>query len=273
MTLRLIATDVDGTLITSERVISPRTLAAFEAAHAAGIILLPISGRQPFYINDAVGGTVLEGPVVGANGAVGMDLRTDEIYFEDLLPVDEQTRLVTQMQRRIPGTRAVSVRDAGKTFVPERGYVGLMDPGDHGKSDLALPEYDLDEVLGTPSLKLILRHPEIHEDVLLAAALELDVPGCHVTTSGAPFIEVSAEGVTKESGLQQMCARFGVRPEEVLAFGDNRNDVEMLRWSGWGVAVANALPETLAAADEVTASHDEDGLAIVIERFLQQREV
>lgn len=270
--LRLIATDVDGTLLASDRTISPRTLAAFEAAHDRGVLVMPISGRQPFSIDEMVAGTVLQGPAVGANGAVGCDLRTDEVFFEDTLPVDAQTELVTRMREAVPGTRCVSVRDAGRTFVPEHGYVGLMDPGDHGRAELTLPEYDLAEVLARPSLKLILRHDTVSEDALLAVALELAVPGCHVTTSGAPFVEVSAEGVTKESGLEQMCARFGIAASEVLAFGDNRNDVEMLRWVGHGVAMGNGLPEALEAADEVTASHDDDGIALVIERVLAEQD-
>lgn len=268
MGVRLIATDVDGTLITSAGTISRRTLAAFEAAHAAGVLILPISGRQPFSIEDVVGGTVLHGPVVGANGAVGTDLRTGEVFFEDVLGVSAQTELVLRLREAVPGVKAVSVRDAGRTFVPEHGYVGLMDPGDHGRTETRLPEYDLADVLGTPSLKLIVRHEEIDEDQLLAVGLELGVAGCHLTTSGAPFVEVSADGVTKESGLRQICSRFAVDAADVVAFGDNRNDVEMIRWAGWGVAMGNALPEALAAADEVTASHNEDGIALVIERLL-----
>jgi hypothetical protein len=127
-----------------------------------------------------VAGTVLQGPAVGANGAVGCDLRTDEVYFEDTLPVDAQTELVLRMREAVPGTRCVSVRNAGRTFVPEHGYVGLMDPGDHGRAELTLPEYDLAEVLARPSLKLILRHDTVSEDALLAVALELAVPGCDV---------------------------------------------------------------------------------------------
>lgn len=265
--MRLIATDVDQTLLTSDHRVSDRAQEAFAAARRAGVLVVAVSGRQPFSMREVVRGTVLEGPAVGSNGAVGMDLTTEQVYFEDLLSVDAQTDLVLAMRERFPGVRCVSVRDAGRAFFPEHGYVGLMDPGDHGQNG-PLREYDLGEVLATPSLKLVMRSDSISEDVLLEAALDLDVRGCHPTTSGAPFLEVSAAGVTKASGLAQFCARFGIQRAEVLALGDNRNDVEMLRWAGRGVAVANAVPEALEAADEVTLSNDDDGVALVVEGVL-----
>ena len=78
---------------------------------------------------------------------------------------------------------------------------------------------------------------------------------------------ISAAGVTKAFALAAHCAELGIRPEEVVAFGDMPNDVPMLTWAGRGVAVANAHPEALAAADEVTASNDEDGVALVLEQL------
>ncbi len=268
MAIRLIATDLDGTLLTSRRAISPRTREALAAASDAGLMIVPISGRQPLSIARLVTAALREGPVIGSNGAVGVHLGTGEVYFEEVLTVEAQVEFVARLRDRVPGVRCVSIRDAGNTFVPEHGYVRLMSAGDHDRSVDDLPEFPLAEVLGTPSLKLVVRHESVPEEHLLAAALDLGVPGCHPTTSGAPFLEVSAHGVTKASGLARLCARLGVRREEVIAFGDHRNDVEMLRWAGHGVAMGNARPETRQAADEVTASHDDDGLALVVERLL-----
>jgi hydroxymethylpyrimidine pyrophosphatase-like HAD family hydrolase len=89
-----------------------------------------------------------------------------------------------------------------------------------------------------------------------------------MTMSGAPFVEVMASGVSKASGLAQLCARLGVRQSEVLAFGDGLNDREMLAWAGHGVAVANADDAVKDIADAVTGSNDEDGVAQVLERTL-----
>lgn len=271
--IRLIATDLDGTLLTSSgsphaRSVSPRTLAALEAARDAGILVVPTSGRQPFSIARGVRGTFLaEGPVLGANGAIGVHLGTGEVYFERLIDVDAQAALYDGMRAQFPEVRCVSVRSGGDAFFPEHGYVGMMDPGDHGRAD-SLPEYDLGEVLAEPSLKFVLRDPAVDAAVLLAAARALAVPGTNCLTSGAPFVEVSAEGVDKGSGLAALCRHLGIEASDVVAFGDELNDLDMIRWAGLGVAMGNAIDEVKQAADEVTTSNNDDGVALVVERLL-----
>ena len=103
---------------------------------------------------------------------------------------------------------------------------------------------------------------------LLAAARQLAVPGIHATTSGAPFLEVGRAGVTKASALERYCALRGIARTDVVVFGDNLNDLEMLRWAGLGVAMGNGEHEARVAADRVTLSNDEDGVAVVIEELL-----
>lgn len=271
--IRLIATDLDGTLLTSSattppRSISPRTLAALEAAREAGVLVVPVSGRQPVSIAHGVRGTYLaEGPVIGANGAVGVQLGSGQVFFERLVDADAQAALFAGLRSLFPDVRCVSVRNGGNAFYPQHGYVGMMDPGDHGRHEV-LPEFDLDEVLAEPSVKFVVRHPSVSPKELLDAARSLAIPGVHCLTSGTPFLEVSAEGVHKGSGLAALCAHLGIEASEVVALGDELNDVEMLRWAGVGVAMANATPEAFAAADERTASNDDDGVALVIERIL-----
>jgi hydroxymethylpyrimidine pyrophosphatase-like HAD family hydrolase len=88
-----------------------------------------------------------------------------------------------------------------------------------------------------------------------------------VTLTGDAFVEVMAAGVAKEAALASLAAERGIAPGEVVAFGDQLTDAGMLAWAGLGVAVANAHPSALQAADEVTASNDEDGVALVLERL------
>lgn len=264
----MIATDVDGTLLRSDDTLSPRTLTALTRAIEQGWAVVPVSGRQPHSIRWAVEGTPLLGWSVGSNGAVGLDLRTDELLFEQGVPVAAQRNFVMRMRELVPGVVCTSIRDAGRTFYPEHGYVGMMDPGDHGRTELDLPEFSIEEVLEQPSLKLVLRHPEIPEDKLLEVARRLDVPGVHPSISGAPFLEVAAGGVTKATGIAAMCDHLGFNREDVVAFGDNVNDVELLAWAGLGVAMGNAVGEARQAADEVAMSNDDDGLARVVERLL-----
>ncbi len=264
----MIATDLDGTMLNARGRVSARTLLALEAARDAGIVVVPASGRQPFSIGEALQDTFLaEGVVIGANGAIGYDLGSGEVLFEETIPVEAQRALFLGLRERFPTVRCVSVRDAGATFMPQRGYVGMMDPGDHGRHD-ETPEFELEEVLAEGTSKLVIRGSDVAAEELLVAARELAVPGCTPTTSGAPFLEVAAGGVTKASGVARLAERCGVAPGEVLAFGDNENDIELIAWAGRGVAMGNAVPELLAVADEVAAPNAEDGVALVVERLL-----
>ncbi len=268
--IRLIATDLDGTLLNTRHRVPARTLLALREARDAGIVVVPASGRQPFSIEEVVQDTFLaEGVVLGANGAVGYNLATGEVLFEDTIAVEAQRALFLGLRELFPTVRCVSVRDAGATFVPQRGYVGLMDPGDHGRRG-DVSEFDLDDVLAEGTSKLVIRGSDVGPDVLLAAARELSVPGCAPTSSGAPFIEVAAGGVSKATGVARLAAAYGIAPDEVVAFGDNENDVELLTWAGLGVAMGNAIPDLIAVADEVTATNDEDGIALVVERLAAQ---
>lgn len=265
--IKLIATDIDGTLVNSSHELSTRNYAALTRAREEGIVVVPTSGRQPFSIAEVLGGTWLaEGVVIGANGAVGIDLSSSEVLFERLIPVEAQTRLFHALREVHPSVVCVSVRDAGETFWPESGYVGIMDPGEHGRTG-PIAHYSLDEVLGTASVKLVVRGTDVSPEELRETALRLAIHGVAPSTSGAPFLEVAAERVNKATGLETLCAELGIDRSEVLALGDNHNDAEMIAWAGIGVAMGNALPELQAVADHVTGTNDDDGLAVVVERI------
>ncbi|WP_338122024.1 HAD family hydrolase [Deinococcus wulumuqiensis] len=113
-------------------------------------------------------------------------------------------------------------------------------------------------------------HPHVSPPELLAAVRGLGLGGFHATHSGAAFVEVAAEGLTKAAGLALLCGKLGVAQADTLAFGDAPNDAEMLAWAGRGVAMESAHPEARAAADEVTLSNEEDGVAVVVERVLAE---
>jgi len=160
------------------------------------------------------------------------------------------------------------VRDAGETFVAQHGYAEIADLSDHKRDPKTMGGVPLDQVLDAPSLKFVIRHPELAPASLFDALRSLGLTGFEATLSGAPFVEVMAEGVTKATGLARLCAHLGIDRADVVAFGDALNDVEMLRWAGRGVAMAGAEAVVQDAADETTASNDDDGVAQVIERML-----
>lgn len=267
--VKLIATDVDGTLLNSSHRISPRTRAAFTAARASGVEVLAISGRQPYSIGAIVAGTALEGPVVGSNGSVAVDLASRAVLFEEVIDLDAQRTIALALLERFPDAHVVSVRDAGNTYVAQHGYTGHQDPGHENALWPVVHRFaHLDEVLAEPSVKLAIMDPQVPVDEMLAVARALEVPGAFPTSSGAPFLEVGRAGVSKATALARFAAERGYTAAEVVAFGDNNNDVEMLAWAGHGVAMGNAVSAALAVADEVTSHHDADGVAEVIERLL-----
>jgi len=123
----------------------------------------------------------------------------------------------------------------------------------------------------SPVSTLVVRHPEIDVDDLIDLTRTLGGDLIGVTHSGGSVVEISAAGVHKASALEWLATSLGVDPSDVVAFGDMPNDLTMLQWAGHGVAVANAHPELLAAADEVTLANTEDGVAVTLERLLRER--
>jgi hydroxymethylpyrimidine pyrophosphatase-like HAD family hydrolase len=131
----------------------------------------------------------------------------------------------------------------------------------------------VDVLVSQPSVKLLLRHGDLMADELLQRARGLvgHLAELSHSNSADSLLEIAAAGVSKASALTRVCAERGIASEEVVAFGDMPNDLPMLRWAGHAVAVANAHPELLAAADEVTSSNDEAGVARVLERLFREQ--
>ncbi|WP_309570664.1 HAD family hydrolase [Deinococcus sp.] len=265
---RLIATDLDGTLLRSDLSVSARTRAALDAARAAGIHVVPVTARQPRGVGVIAEQAGFTDWALCGNGAHGLHLGTGKTLFAAHVAADVQRGLALALAERVPGTLFVSVREGGEVFVAQDGYAEIAHVQDHKREPADMGAHPLDDVLEQPSLKFIVRHPELTPRELLPHVHALNLSGFAVTHSGAPFLEVLAEGVSKAWGLERLCAHLGVQRSEVLAFGDAPNDAEMLAWAGRGVAVSTADAEARDAADEFTSSNDEDGVAAVIEALL-----
>ncbi|OAN33046.1 Cof-type HAD-IIB family hydrolase [Microbacterium sp. H83] len=268
MALRLIATDLDGTLLTSAVEVSPRTRAALDAARARGIHVVPVTARQPIGLRAIAGGAGFDDWALYSNGAYATHLTDGRMLFAEELPSATIRTLAEALRASIPGLLFASVRDGGEGFVAQHGYAEIADLSDHKRDPKTMGGVPLDQVLAAPSLKFVIRHPELAPAALFDALRDLGLTGFEATLSGAPFVEVMAEGVTKATGLARLCAHVGIDRADVVAFGDALNDVEMLRWAGHGVAMADAAPVVQEAADETTTSNDDDGVARVIERML-----
>ena len=265
--VRLIATDLDGTLLRSDKTVGARTVRAFRAAADRGIHLVVATGRQAYRPPVDLADLAV-GHLIGANGALCLDLGSGRPLFEHLLSPDAATAVAGYLKSRLPDVRISAARNNGAGYTGEPGYTDLMRPGEKMPSWWTIETASLAEVVGEPTLKLTARHPTLDAEAMHAVLAESGLDGFHATTSGAPFLEVSADGVTKAASLAELCALLDVPQDGVIAFGDARNDVEMLTWAGMGVAMGNASEDTQAAADHVTADNDHDGLAEVIEAVL-----
>lgn len=268
MALRLIATDLDGTLLTSRSEVSRRTRAALDAARARGIHVVPVTARQPIGLRAIAGGAGFDAWALCSNGAYATHLTDGRMLFAEELPSEMIRTLAEALRASIPGLLFASVREGGEAFVAQHGYAEIADLSDHKRDPKTMGGVPLDQVLSAPSLKFVIRHPELAPAALFDTLRDLGLSGFEATLSGAPFVEVMAEGVTKATGLARLCTHVGVDRADVVAFGDALNDVEMLRWAGHGVAMADAAPVVQEAANETTTSNDDDGVARVIERML-----
>jgi hypothetical protein len=265
VTVRLIATDLDGTIVRTDGTVSDRTRAALRAAEEAGLVVALVTGRPPRWMKDIVEATGHRGVAVCANGALVYDLHTEQVIREHPMDVAVARKLTEALRSALPEV----------SFAIERGVRGF------GYEPAYRPRFEpppgalvaeLDELLTEPVIKVLARHEGMDPDQLHAAATGViaDLAELVTVTFGGTdgLLELSAAGVTKAYGLEQLAAEHGIGADEVIAFGDMPNDVPMLAWAGRAVAVANAHPDVLALADEITASNDDDGVAMVIERLI-----
>jgi hypothetical protein len=262
---RLVATDLDGTLLRSDGTIDDRTRRALAAIEAAGLALVICTARPARWLRPLAEETGHRGLAVCANGGVIWDLHSESVVEAFPLPVEVAHEVVSRLRATLPQGAWAVERTGG--FAHEPAYAPRWPVPDDTVVDA------IDVLLSPatpPAVKLMLRHPELSPDALLAHARALigDLVEVSHSSSTDALLEISAPGVSKASALAGVCAELGIASADVIAFGDMPNDLPMLAWAGWGVAVANAHEEVIAAADEVTASNDESGVAAVLERLL-----
>ena len=261
--MRLFATDLDGTLLRSDLTVSDRSRRALAAVEEAGRTLVLVTGRPPRWMPPVVEQTGHSGLALCANGAVVYDLATERVVQEHLIDPEVGAAVVTAIRDALPDVSFAVERGGARGLGHEQAYGMPYAP----KGEVLVAE--VDELVAEPVAKLLARHDDMDPDEMLARVREVVgdlVEVTHSSTRG--LMEISASGVSKAVALSRLADELGAPADEVVAFGDMPNDLPMLGWAGHAVAVANAHPEVVAAADEVTASNDEDGVAQVVERLL-----
>jgi HAD superfamily hydrolase (TIGR01484 family) len=268
---RLVASDLDGTLLTSSGVVSDRTRAAIDACRAAGIPVVGVTGRGPRLLDSvrgALGGT---GIAVLAQGGYVVDLDRNEVLRTVGMSRDDATAVIAEIEE-VAGELIVAVEDAVEqveALRPLRVQHGFDWP--YPEPAHLLPRHEVLPVGAV--LKVFLRSSRLGEDELLRLARGVVDPAvAELTHAGLGFIEVLPPGVTKATGLAVALERHGVGFGDVLVFGDMPNDLPMIEAvtaaGGRAVAMANAHPEVLAAASDRTSGSDADGVARYVEAVL-----
>ncbi|MBM9506015.1 HAD family hydrolase [Streptomyces sp. KK5PA1] len=259
---RLVATDLDGTLLRDDHSVSPRTRRALAAVTAAGAAHIVVTGRAVPWTRHVLDDLGYQGLAVCGQGGQVYDAGAHRLLTSVTLDRRLAALAVAKIEAETGPLALAAGRDglAGEVLVSE-GYV--YNP----ELPVTLMR-DLDELWAEPLNKIYLQHPDgLGDDELAEAARAAAGDLVEVTVAGEGFVELLPLGLTKATGLTLAARRLGVTGADTIAFGDMPNDLPMLTWAGYGVAMAGAHPALKAVADEITASNEEDGVAVVLERL------
>lgn len=262
---KLIATDLDGTIVSHKGVISQRTIDAFTKAKDLGIHVFFVTGRPPRWmgeIREAFG----FGAAICCNGAMLYDLINDVVLEEWMISVDEQLEIVRRM----------------RTAMPEMSFA--VESNDHYHREIAyIPKWDIgldnvgvekiEDAISRPALKVLGRcsnHEFTSDEMVAVAHRELsDLVTVTHSTSKDSLIEISALNISKGSTLSMMADRLGLTAEDVVTFGDNPNDFSMLQWASRSYAISDGHPDAASFATSVAEPCEADGVAKIIEQLLE----
>ncbi len=255
--IRLVATDLDGTLLHTDGTVTERTRSALTAVEALGVTVVFVTGRPMRWMRDLWEHVGDHGLAICSNGGIVYDVRARAVRTARPIPVDVGLQVTSLLREAVPGTSFALEQATGfsrePVFVPRHEVPGHVRVG------------TLPEIFDEATVKILARHEEMDPEHFWAVTEQ--VVGHLVTTTWSSLgalVEISAAGVTKASTLAMLCEELGVAARQVLAFGDMPNDLPMLRWAGTSYAMANAHPSVVALAGRTAPSNEQDGVAAVL---------
>ena len=280
VSLRMVATDLDGTIVPHGRSISARTHAALRACTSAGVRVVYVTGRPPRWLGPVVDATEHAGFAICANGAITLDLATDAIVSVHSIPPAAALEVARRLRAVVPdvafavetpwGIRVELGYDSARGPVRVEGLVPGPDQSGERREAATLEELlDDDE----PVIKLVAFSASSTPDGLLAAGLA-HVRDLVAPTHSSPkvaILEMGPLGVSKGSSLDELARNWGICAADVVSFGDMPNDIDMLRWAGTSFAMSGGHPDAIAAAGHLAPPAAEDGVAQVLEQLLLGR--
>ncbi|HET6562046.1 MAG TPA: HAD family hydrolase [Marmoricola sp.] len=259
---RLVATDLDGTLLHTDGTVTDRTRGVLDALDAQGVTVVFVTGRPIRWMEPLWHHVGDHGLAICSNGGIVYDVPGRSVIEARTIPRDVGLTVAELVRRAAPGSLFSLEKTTG--FGKEPSFLPSED-------DAQRPELEigpLAEIFDDTVVKMLALHLEEEPERYWAQVEK--VVGHAVTTtwsSVGALVEMSAAGVTKASTLELICAERGIDAHDVVAFGDMPNDVAMLEWAGTSYAMGNAHPLAVAAADHVAPRNDEDGVAAVLERL------
>ncbi|KAA9394221.1 HAD family phosphatase [Kocuria coralli] len=270
--VRLVASDLDGTLIGHDFRFRPRTLEALAALEDSGVPVVFVTGRPSRWLHplreQIAPAVAAVGTVICSNGAMVYDLATDEVVSASTFEGHIALSVVERLRERVPGVYFSAETLRG--VVAEPGWI----PTDRtGMQDV---EVGVIESVLTPDdavVKFLAKHDGRKPHAFIREVTRLAAEQVTVTHSvpAVCLAEMSRLGLSKAHTLKAVCGELGVDRSQVMAFGDMPNDLEMLTWARYGFAMASGSPAVVDAVERTAPAFEEDGVAQVVEAFLAAR--
>lgn len=266
--IRLIATDLDGTVLGPDFRFRPRTLEAFAAAEEAGVDVVFVTGRPYRWLQPLREQLAYESVAICSNGAVIYDLGADRILASETVDPGVIPPLLARLRAELPGAALSAEALDGIYTDPGWGQTNVLETSPD------VVRGPLEQVLPADAgvVKLLVRQDGTDPEALYERVRELAGEQVSVTHAVAtlPLAEIGQAGLSKGRTLARWCAERGIRAEQVAAFGDMPNDTAMLRWAGHGYAMASGWPQVIEEVGRTCPGFEEDGVAQTIERMLAE---
>lgn len=277
MNIKAIILDVDGTLTNSKKVITEKTKNALIKAQEKGIILILASGRPTSGLVDFAKELKMyenNGLLVSFNGSKVVDCQSEEVLFNETMTVEQGKEVLEHMKKfkvkpMIDKNEYMFVNDVYDCYINHNNEsINIIQYESRGGKFKLCEKEDLSSFVDYPLNKILTAgNPDyLKENYLEMMKPFKDTLSCMFT---APFyFEFTAKGIDKAKALDSVLVPKGYKKEEIIAFGDGHNDISMVNYAGFGVAMGNAVEELKNIADEITLSNDEDGIAHTLYKYL-----
>jgi Cof subfamily protein (haloacid dehalogenase superfamily) len=265
MTIRLVASDLDDTLLRGDLTVSERVIEAIHKARQRGVHFTFATGRMPASTRPYVKQIGIEVPIITYNGAMIQEAVSGDIIFRNVIPIETAREVVDWL-----------LNQEIHLHVYRRDEVFVQKMNDWSREYARATRVPVEEANLAELLKR--EHEGVEKVLLFGSYEELEARGeeilerfqgkIRITRSKSHFLEIIHPEVNKGAALKALAERLDIKQEEVMAIGDNLNDIEMIRYAGLGVAIGNARKEVKEAANIVTGSNQEDGVAQAIEQYV-----